>query len=201
MRNLLKKLFFILFISLFFISSPQAFDTEHFFVPKIKVMDQNMYFGADVSPLFGGDLTQIPLVIGEIIASNYPARAAAFAEIIKKSDSDVVCLQEAWIFQLAPRGDLGLPDGINWDFKELLLDALGGDYKEVVTNEGLMDVNLLTLLGVRIKDQDVIIAKENVKIGKTETLIFDHQLTLPIPDPIGPQTFFREDGILSQILI
>ena len=52
MGKIVKKVFFILIISLFFVSGSQAFDTEHFYFPKIKVMNQNMYLGADLSPLF-----------------------------------------------------------------------------------------------------------------------------------------------------
>lgn len=81
--------------------------------------------------------------------------------------------------------------GISWDFKTLLMNALGDDYKHVVTNEDLTDIDLLASFGVRIKDQDVIIAKKHVKIiGKPENIIFDDQLTLPIPD-IGPITVIR----------
>ena len=178
MGKVLKKLFLILFISLFFVSYSQAFNSKHFHIPKVKVMDQNMYLGADLSPLFGEELNpeEIEIVAGEIIAeiiaSNYPARAEAFAKMIKTLRPDVVCFQEAWIFEFKPLG-------INWDFKELILDALGDEYKEVVTNEELLDLNLQTF-GVRIKDQDVIIAKKYVAIvGEPETTIFDAQLTLP----------------------
>jgi len=184
MEKSLKKLFFVLFISLFFVSNSQAADLEDFYLPKVKVMNQNMYLGADLSPLLGGDLAQIPAVIGEIINSWYPARAAALARTIKKAGPDVVCLQEAWIFEY-------VPEEIKWNFKTLLLDALGDDYKEVVTNEGLLDVDLRQVFGVRIKDQDVIIAKKQVKIGDTETLTFDRQLTIDIDPPIGQQTVFR----------
>lgn len=186
MRKTLKKIFFVLFISLFFVTNSQAFDLENFSLPKIKVVDQNMYLGADLSPIFlTGDLSLVEPAIQEIIASNYPARAEALAKMIKILRPHVVCLQEAWIFEF-------LPAGISWDFKELLLDALGGDYKEVVTNESLMEINLRESLGVRIKDQDVIIAKKYLEIvGDPETIVFEDQLTLPLPAPINSVTVSR----------
>ena len=67
MGKTLRKLFFVLFISLFFVPFSQAFDLEPFYLPKVKVMNQNMYLGADLSPLLGGDLTQMPIVVGNII--------------------------------------------------------------------------------------------------------------------------------------
>ena len=105
--------------------------------------------------------------------------------MVKKLGPDVLFLQEAWIFEY-------LPLGISWDFKELLLDALGDDYKEVVTNEYLLDIDLLTSFGVRIKDQDVIIAKKHVKIvGEPKTIIFWDQFTTPpIPDPLLTSPLF-----------
>jgi endonuclease/exonuclease/phosphatase family metal-dependent hydrolase len=198
MGNIVKKVLLIMVISLFIASGAQAFNKEHFYVPKIKVLNQNMYLGADLTPLFGGDLSKLEAVIGEIVASNYPARAEAHARIIKTSGAEVICLQEAWIFKLAPRPDLGLPEGIDWDFKKLLLNALGDGYQEVVTNNHLYKVDLLNTLGVYLEDQDVMIAKKRVakkrvKIGNTETLAFDddRQLTLPLGPPFGPQTVYR----------
>jgi endonuclease/exonuclease/phosphatase family metal-dependent hydrolase len=191
MQKIIKKLFFVFFISLFFVSYSQAFDLEYFSIPKVKVLDQNMYLGADLSPIFlTKNLELIPGVIEEIIASNYPARAAAVAKIIKKLRPDVVCLQEAWIFELSPQE--AFPQGISWDFKALLLDALGDDYKEVETNGELLNIDLLTSFGVKIQDQDVIIARKHVEIGDTETIRFGAQLTIEdIPEPIGDVTVFR----------
>jgi hypothetical protein len=198
MGKIVKKVFFILIISLFFASGSQAIDREHFYVPKIKVMDQNMYLGADLTPLFV-DPTLVPAIIGEIIASNYPARAEAFARMIKLLKPDVVCLQEAWIFQILVLGPgsqlVPLPD-YDWDFKQLLLDSLGDDYYEVVTNQlfGLTvptDDTLETF--VRIQDQDVTIAKRHVEtVGLPETIIFsENWFTPPLPPPIGSVEVLR----------
>ena len=191
MGKTLRKLFIVLFISLFFISSPQAFGTEHFKIPKVKVLNQNMYLGADLTPIFVNP-ELAPAVIGEIIASNYPARAEAFARTIKSLKPDVICLQEAWIFQLlvpAPDSQLvPLPD-YDWDFKQLLLDALGDDYYEVVTNQ-LFGITVPTdntfKTFVRIQDQDVIIASKHAEtVGDPKTTIFSNNLiqSLPLPPP------------------
>jgi endonuclease/exonuclease/phosphatase family metal-dependent hydrolase len=185
MGKIVKKLFLILLIGLFFVSYSHAFGSKRF--PIVKVLDQNMYLGADLSPLIGGDPAQMQAVIRAIIASNYPARARAMARTIKLFRPDVVCLQEAWIFEF-------LPEGISWNFKTLLLEALGDDYKEVVTNAGLTDVNLLPLFGVRIKDQDVILAKKNVIIGDTDTFVFADSIVfdeLPFPPPNDSVTVYR----------
>ena len=136
MGNLFKKVFLILFIILISVSSAQAFGTNDFFTPPVKVLDQNMYFGADVTPLLV-DLKFIPDVLKEFIASNYPARAEAFARMIKLLEPDVVCLQQALIFQILQPDDGQLVpiSAYYWDFKHLLLYSLGDDYYEVVTNK------------------------------------------------------------------
>jgi len=177
MGKIFKKIFIILFIGLFFVSYSHAFGSKRSFLPKVKVLDQNMYLGADLTPLLTGDLGQLEDVIGEIIASNYPARANAIARTIKVLRPDVICLQEAFLFEY-------LPLGISWDFKALLLAELGDDYKEVVTNEDLTDVDLRPLFGVRIKDQDVILAKRNVRIGDTDSFAFADNIEMDLPlDP------------------
>jgi endonuclease/exonuclease/phosphatase family metal-dependent hydrolase len=187
MAKTLSKLFIVLFISLFFISSPQAFGTNHFSIPKVKVLNQNMYLGADLTPLFVNP-ELVPAVIGEIIASNYPARAEAFARTIKSLKPDVVCLQEAWIFQVLVSGPdsqlVPLPD-YDWDFKQLLLDALGDDYYEVVTNQ-LFGITVPTddTTFVRLQDQDVIIANKHAEtVGDPKTTIFPINLIQPLPLP------------------
>lgn len=179
MGKIFKKIFIVLFIGLFFVSYSHAFGSKRFFLPKVKVLDQNMYLGADLTPLFA-DPSLIPAVIGEIIASNYPARAKAFARTIKLFRPDVICLQEAFIFEY-------VPFGISWDFKSLLLDELGDDYKEVVTNEDLFEIDLRSIpsIGVRIKDQDVILAKNNVKVRNTDTFVFaDNYVINNLPNPL-----------------
>ena len=186
MRKVLRGTLLVVFVGLFLVSNSQAFRLRPFSPPKIKVMDQNMFLGADLSPLLGGDLSAVEDVIAEIIASNYPARAAALAKVIRTFGPDVVCIQEAWIFEY-------LPLGISWNFKDLLLAALGNEYREVVTNEGLMDVDFRSFLGVRIKDQDVVIARKYAKVGNKETFTFadNLQIVLPLAPPFDTVTVTR----------
>ena len=125
MGKILRKTFYVFFIGLIFVSYSQASDLYRFNLPTVKVVSQNMYLGADLTPLFTNP-NLIPAVIGEIIASNYPARAEAFARMFKVLEPDVICLQEAWIFEY-------LPAGIRWDFKELILNELGNDNPSLVT--------------------------------------------------------------------
>jgi hypothetical protein len=82
MGKALKRIFIVLFIILFFSSFPPLRDAEGFQLHNIKVMDQNMYLGADLEPLFK-DPGAIPDVLAQVMASNYPARAEAFARTIK----------------------------------------------------------------------------------------------------------------------
>jgi endonuclease/exonuclease/phosphatase family metal-dependent hydrolase len=190
MGKALKRLFIVLFIILFFSSFPPLPDAEGFQLHNIKVLDQNMYLGADLEPLFT-DPTAVPDVLAKVIASNYPARAEAFARIIKILNPDVICLQEAFIFQLlVVQDDSGLVPlpGYDWDFKQLLLGFLGGDYYEVVTNNRLFQIMVpiddSPVTYVRIQDQDVILAQKRViPAGSPETIIFETLLSLPLTLP------------------
>jgi endonuclease/exonuclease/phosphatase family metal-dependent hydrolase len=196
MGKILRRLFIVLFIILFFSSFALLPDAEGFQLHNVKVLDQNMYLGAELEPLFT-DPSAIPFVLGEIMASNYPARAEAFARMIKLLKPDVVCLQEAFIFQiLVPVGSglVPLPE-FDWDFKQLLLGFLGGDYYEVVTNQLFgITAPIDASTYVRIQDQDVILAQKDViKVGMPKTFIFRTLLSLPLALP--PDYFTADSEI------
>ena len=180
MAKTLKHWLLVVGLGFVFIAQAEAFHAQKFSLSKVKLINQNMYLGTDLSPIFlTGDLSLIQSAVEEIIASNYPARAQAMAKVIKRLKPHVLCLQEAWIFEY-------LPAGISWNFKTLLLDALGSDYYEVVTNEELMEIDLRDMLGVRVKDQDVIIAHKTVEmIGVPQTMVFQDLFALGLPPLIN----------------
>jgi len=104
---------------------------------RIKVMTQNQYLGADLTPLVtaGGDPNAFNAamigVLQAISASNYPERVHRLAQTIADSDADLVALQEMWKLDCIPTSQT-IPDPCGLfgpafnDHLQDTLDALGG---------------------------------------------------------------------------
>lgn len=127
--------------------------------PRIQVMSQNLYIGADLSRLLGGD--NPAAVLATVQETEYPARAAKIAEAIDDFNPDLIGLQEVshiTVFTADKRTVLEL------DYLELLLDALaarGESYGLASTVED-SDVTLpidATTFG-RVVDRDVILYRK-----------------------------------------
>ncbi len=69
-----------------------------------KVQTYNMYFGADLTPLFSGQdpIPAATAIWNEMQASRIPERAQAVAEIIAEQAPDLVGLQEVSVWSSAP---------------------------------------------------------------------------------------------------
>lgn len=109
----------------------------------VKVITQNQYLGADLTPLLlaGNDpvavnqaLIDILLTIG---ANNYPERVQALAQTIADGANDLIGLQEVWAFDCTPTPFAPIPDPCSYfgpafnDHLQATLDALldlGADY-------------------------------------------------------------------------
>src|SRR5512143_957502 len=70
------------------------------------VMTYNLYFGADLSPIFGAPADQIAILAAQawaaVQASDIPGRAEAMAKVIAREHPMVVGLQEAATWSTAP---------------------------------------------------------------------------------------------------
>jgi endonuclease/exonuclease/phosphatase family metal-dependent hydrolase len=139
------------------------------------VMTQNLYLGANLTPLFGP--TGIDLVIeaakayAHVVQTDFPSRATAIAKEISAAHPDVVGLQEVALWQTAPLGD---PSRLTttYDFQRILLDALaaaGHPYRAVAVNtnfSGALPISADTL--VRFTDRDVIIVRADLPVSELQ---------------------------------
>lgn len=180
--------------------------------PTVEVQTYNLYFGADLNPLFAVEtpedlLAATSAVYAEMQASNIPARVEAAAELIAEEAPELVGLQEVSLWRSAPA--TFTPDGgiaptgpftTEYDAEELMLKALadlGTPYDFVVENKNFSNetfpLPVLTATGLRLvtfTDFDVIVARSDavasgdVTLGATQSDTFDATLQVPIGDQI-----------------
>ncbi len=106
----------------------------------LTVMTQNLYAGADFNRVLGAQTPTDFLIAGAglyatVIASNFPARAAAIAREVDKGEPDLIGLQEA--SKWTATGAAAPP---SFDFLEILLQALaarGLDYSVAAVSDDL----------------------------------------------------------------
>jgi endonuclease/exonuclease/phosphatase family metal-dependent hydrolase len=169
----MKRLFGLALAGLLFIgsfSAPAVADNH-----VIKVWTQNLYLGADLTPLLlAEDFDELEIaatsVIEQIAANFFPLRAQRLATEVALSQPDVICLQEVFDFKLNDLND-GLPF---IDYLQAIRNALAvrGQYYQVaatvvnldldidltfdITGEGIPD-------SVHVLDRDVILVREGVE--------------------------------------
>ncbi|HET6794281.1 MAG TPA: endonuclease/exonuclease/phosphatase family protein [Acidimicrobiales bacterium] len=135
---------------------------------RLTVMTRNMYFGADLSPLFGATAAQLPALSAAAykqMQANVPAdRMVSLANEIARARPDLVALQEAveWKVQ-APAAAQPAP---LYDFVALLLQDLGkagAHYGVVSTSNGFAGALPVPGVGVvSLQDRDVVLSRANV---------------------------------------
>jgi endonuclease/exonuclease/phosphatase family metal-dependent hydrolase len=147
--------------------------------PVLKVMTRNLYLGADLGPVlavtsFGELVQEVGTAWAKVQATDFPVRAEALADEIAWFDPHVVGLQEVelWRSQIPGDGPVSAAATVEFDFLELLLDALaarGSHYEPVavVTNFDLeaprLDVTSPNFLqDIRLTDRDVILARTDL---------------------------------------
>jgi hypothetical protein len=99
-------------------------------MPSIRVATYNLYLGADVTVVFGvtdaDDLSRkAKVVLEQVVATDFPARADAVARVLVDEEVDLVGLQEVAQWSREVPGDDGAARTEVWlDFLAGLLDAL-----------------------------------------------------------------------------
>ena len=165
----------------------------------VTVMTYNVYVGSSAEPaLETTNLFQIPVVVGElygnVIASDFAARAAAIATIVKESQPHVIGLQEIELIRRQDPSDFlsnrsPNAEEIDLDYLEILMDALhaeGLDYQVAAKVQNL-DLEMPMLAGgkvtdVRLTDFDVILTRGDVVVSRPTAA--NYAAGLPIA-PLG----------------
>lgn len=145
----------------------------------LKVMTRNLYLGAELGPVFGvtsfEELVQRVAEVWAVVqGTNFPERAEALADEIAETNPHVVGLQEVelWRSQIPGDGPATPATTVEYDFLELLLDALetrGLHYEAAatVTNFDVeaprLDFSSPNFLqDIRLTDRDVILARTDL---------------------------------------
>lgn len=164
--------------------------------PTLTVMTYNVYVGTSAEELLATmNLAEIPGKVAEmydnVLRSDFPARAAAIARIVKESQPHVIGLQEIVLIRRQDPADslvnpLPNAEEVALDFLAVLQDALqaeGLSYVEAGKVENLdLEMPMLTTTGLvdlRVTDYDVILARSDVAVANPADANF--QTALPIP--------------------
>ncbi len=171
----------------------------------IKVMTQNLYFGADLTPVITAPdltifITQATYAWMNAQNTNIPARMVAIAAQIEEQQPDLIGLQEVAMWR---KGVLFSPDpatSIEADFLGLLLNALeerGLSYQVVAYASGFDTEVPLPVLGIdgRLSIADVILARADLPTSElklSNPMTGSYQNTLTLPTPAGPISLARQ---------
>jgi len=181
---------------------------------QIVVMTRNLFVGAAVEDVFDvSSPEQIPLKVAEmwaaVQATDFEARAAAFAEEVSRFNPHLIGLQEVTTFYKQTPSDFDpeafnpgtLASDVQLDFLQVYMDALtaaGLQYDVVAVaphftaEVPMLDIpdacgsHLYCLSDMRLQDFDVILARSDVDYDASSVVEanFPKELTLVMP-PIG----------------
>jgi len=152
-------------------------------VAPLTVMTYNVYVGGSTDNLLTiTNLGEVPAAVAalhtQVIAADFPGRAAAIAASIKVSEPHLIGLQEISLIRRQTPGDRlaggDIPaEEVVLDFLEILMAALqaeGLNYHVAAKVENFdIEMPLFTGTGiddVRLTDYDVILAREEVKVSR-----------------------------------
>ena len=193
------------------ISPPDTSDTE-----SLTVMTYNVYLGASAVDLLSVEsLLQVPEEVAKmynnVIASDFPSRAAAIAKSIKTYQPHLIGLQEISLIRIQSPGDLitggtVLAEEVVLDFLQILMDALqaeGLSYNVAAQVENIdSEMPMFTdtgIVDVRLTDYDVILARSDVEISRPVSANYRHSLTVEMLGLGVPRGWTAVDATVSGV--
>ena len=161
----------------------------------LTVMTYNVYVGGSAEPLLAVEnLLQVPQEVANmydnVIASDFPGRAAAIAKSIKAYQPHLIGLQEVSVIRRQSPGDRiaggTVPaEEVVLDFLQILMDALqaeGLSYQVAGKIENMdIEMPMFTDTGiedVRLTDYDVILSRSDVAISRPMSANYTNMLTI-----------------------
>lgn len=165
------------------IQMPMVSDTSVPDAEPLTVMTYNVYVGSSAEPLLSVEnLLQVPTEVANmydnVIASDFPGRAAAIAKSIKLYQPHLIGLQEIALIRQQTPGDRiaggTVPaEEVVVDFLQILMNALqteGLNYEVAAQVQNIdAEMPMFTdagIVDVRLTDYDVILARSDVAISR-----------------------------------
>lgn len=156
----------------------------------VDVATYNIYQGTDLAPLFTAPnlpelVRRAGIAYGQVVATDFPARARAIARLIKKERPGVIGLQEVALWKTGP---LGGELTTSYDFLTILLDALqaaGLEYRAVAvdtTFSGSLPISATQQ--ANFTDRDVILVREGVRTTNAQSHLYTAKLVVTTPSGI-----------------
>jgi len=165
----------------------------------VKVMTQNMNPGADIAAVaFAPDPQQaIAEIIGAVLASDIPGRAALVAAEIARTKPDLVALQEASRWEIITGlDDTGQPVMLVLDQLQQLLLALKAkdQHYRIAASNDLTEVDLAELAGISYVDRDAVLVRSDLPPGQlkvlgTENHEYEYLMDVPVPPILSPSGY------------
>jgi endonuclease/exonuclease/phosphatase family metal-dependent hydrolase len=157
--------------------------------PVVTVMTRNLYFGADLSPLFNATSDKLGqtaiTAYQQMQKSDIPARLESVAGELARAKPDLVALQEAVIWSVIPSGQSVAK--VQYDFVQLLLAdtvRLGIAYTVASSSNGFSGALPVPNVGlVGLQDRDVILVRSGdrtVSVSGPASGNYQHDLTVTV---------------------
>ncbi len=180
------------------VSSLEAREHRQFRAGQLTAMTQNLYVGGDILlPLSATDAQDFQqkaaMVIGQILATNFPERATKLGELILAEEPALIGLQEVYVIKICLDPLLLNCPFLDQDYLEILLDNLNVDgdrYREVatVTNIDLQGLPAVLPNGLQVfiglTDRDVTLARHDVETRNAVAANFG--AAFPVDNPLLP---------------
>ena len=177
------------------ISAPMLPDDSTLEAEPLTVMTYNVYVGSSAEPLLAVEnLLQVPQEVANmynnVMASDFPGRAAAIAQSIKAHQPHLIGLQEISLVRRQSPGDRitggTVPaEEVVIDFLEILKGALqaeGLSYEVAGKVENIdVEMPMFTdtgIVDVRLTDYDVILSRSDVVVSRPMSVNYTHALTI-----------------------
>lgn len=198
------------------ITPPMLPDTSTPDTEPLTVMTYNVYVGSStVAALSVENLLEVPIevanVYNNVIASDFPGRAATIAKSIKMYHPHLIGLQEISLIRLQSPGDRiaggTVPaEEVALDFLQILMDALQAEglaYQVAAKVENIdVEMPMFTDTGItdaRLTDFDVILARSDVTVSRPMSVKYANALTIDMLELEVERGYVAVDATFSGV--
>jgi endonuclease/exonuclease/phosphatase family metal-dependent hydrolase len=167
----------------------------------VTVMTRNLYLGTDLTPIALSPTLAVfeqraAAGFAQVQATDFPARAELIAREVRRTNPDLIGLQEAALWRTGPKDGAATPaTDVAFDYLAILdaaLNSRGLDY-DLVTSTQEADIEAPTAAGIdiRLTMRDAILARDDRKLDVVASGGGNYATTLVLPTVAGSFTSTR----------